>query len=126
MRKTNTYYVYFGNRQRGCGVLTASCRELDSGTLGVGLAYCSPKDQFVKAKGRMIADARRTSRACILVDRREGQSLFEALVDELNGVIAAGQRTPKWLRKLRLRTSKDSGNVLVRVGEFHECGRVTE
>ena len=108
-----TYYAHFGNRQRSCGVLTASYRELDCETLGIGLAYCSPKDQFVKAKGRMIADRRRDSRACIMTTRKDGQSILEAVAEGINGFIGADQRVPKWARNTRVVAARHIGNVLI-------------
>jgi hypothetical protein len=58
MVEAKTHYMHL---PIGGGRVTVAVRSV-TGTLTVGFSWCSPRDQFVKAKGRQIAEARRRQR----------------------------------------------------------------
>jgi len=53
----NRVKIYYIKNPKN-GVITAATQVMDDGSLHVGVAYCSPKDRFVKARGRKIAIGR--------------------------------------------------------------------
>ena len=54
--KTET--IYYEHIPLGGGRATVAIRLVDESTVNVGLALCSPKDQFSRRRGRIIAGGR--------------------------------------------------------------------
>ena len=53
--KNRIKIYYIGKSNPENGTITAATQVMDNGSLHIGVAYCSPKDKFVKALGRKIA-----------------------------------------------------------------------
>jgi len=65
--KTRVYYIGKRDGDKHEQVITVATEVQDDNTLRVGISFCSPKDQFVKAEGRKRAIGRMNSRGAEVV-----------------------------------------------------------
>ena len=125
MNNGNIRYMYFGNKSLfrhttmsvasgygkvpRTGVITAAVElDGDSSDTGLvvnfGLAFCSPKDPFIKVKGRRIAEGRlRTRRGpqyFTVIDHREDVSVYDAVMESINEILGEGN-VPRWAKQFR-------------------------
>lgn len=92
----------------GMSTLSIAVEEKDDGFhTSVGVSFCSPRDHFVKAKGRLIAENRRKSNsayrfsAVLAKTEKVKDAVFQMFIDRCLGRYFEGTRgvVPSWVRK---------------------------
>lgn len=96
MSKDNVRYMHV---DIGKGKATAAIEE-KTGAARVGLAFCSPKDQFNKKIGRLISSGRLQHDKCFFEltldpERRLKEQVYEAFKAALS---ERDERFPDWAR----------------------------
>ena len=126
MKHGDIGYLYFGRRLQGehNGVITAAFRvdseSSDRGCilLNIGMAYCSPRDQFNKTMARKIATNRINSRSGFFtaIDQHDKETrINDVVVEACNAHIERNKSKtrvgddgrhvpvlPRWLRGITL------------------------
>ena len=124
------YFAHFGNRgqEKHRGVVTlAYTHDAKTNDVQIGAAFCSPKDQFSKAYGRMIAQRRLGSRACLTVEIVPDPGIMTRVIEHANGELGrVKMRFPRWLRKLRLMPGIGQGNRLLTDDEIAQCAALDQ
>ena len=78
---TRFYYKHLENG----GVITAAAVRDEQGYQHLGLAFCSPKDQFTKARARQISLGR-ANKNPILVKKGNATVEMKLLIEGLSGL----------------------------------------
>ena len=78
---TRFYYKHLENG----GVITAAAVRDEQGYQHLGLAFCSPKDQFTKARARQISLGR-ANKNPIIVKKGNATVEMKLLIDGLRGI----------------------------------------
>lgn len=88
-------YMHF---KLGKGRVTAAI-EVEGQTASVGLAFCSPKDQFERRRGRLIAGGRLKAGVVFMVwippDQRLKKQIYKVLLPAFTHKFAD---VPSWVR----------------------------
>ena len=83
----------------GSGFVTVAIGvDLGDGTRKLGLAFCSPNDQFSRKRGRLIAEGRMASANSLLLPPGD-QPLKARARERIKFALASHQVGPKWARK---------------------------
>jgi hypothetical protein len=94
MLDTNVHYMHM---EVADGFVTAAIHVDTHDLIYVGLAFCSPRDQFSRAKGRRIAEGRLEKNPAYIL-RRKPESRVKALVRKVieGSVLTRDERFPQW------------------------------
>lgn len=102
IKKTNMFNT-FSHIPLGKGRATLAI-QVEGDNLEIGVAFCSPKDQFSKAKGRMIAEGRLKAKHGFYM--KIGRNPDEKLKDQARRVVVTLVKNvkthmiPRWAKKV--------------------------
>lgn len=98
MSNTSETFETFAHYKIGRGHCTLSI-EVDGNSVQVGMAFCYPKDQFVKSYGRKIALGRRLKGSFFTFEFTRNQDrLSEQVRAEFEKHALSEECTPPWVR----------------------------
>lgn len=98
-------YYYFGRPKTGRhkGIITMAVDfSKETKALEFSMSFCSPRDQFCKRRGRMIAAGRLAVRKCWHLAVKEGVMPSEAVCEFFNSTDTLRNSLPQWARSWKL------------------------